>query len=621
MKKHLLFLLALCSLNIGFSQTFIDNNITYTVTSTSPNEVAVTNYNINGGLNVVIPETVTPNSSSKITTTKNASNLMVTYTVTSIGNQAFFNKTITTVSIPNSVISIGSEAFADNSITSVQIGSGVQTIGFRAFGNNQLTSISLPDSVTNIDLRAFETNSITSVTIPLNVTSIGIAAFRYNPISCVNSKATTPPNIFTDNSINDTFNADRSGIELSIPSGTTAVYTTDAGALWTGFGSVNEITGSSFTVDNITYQINATATNEVTVTNYNIAGGTSVNIPATVSRACIPYTVTRIGNFAMDNIGLTSVTLPNTLVHIGENAFAFNDLPSIVIPDSVLTIDDGAFVQNNNMTSATIGTGVTSIGGFAFRFNALTSVVIPDNVLTIGDRAFESNSNITSVTIGSGLTTIGNYLFAYNSISSVTIPNNITTIGDFAFNNNTITTLTISNNVTSIGGFAFSTNQLATVTIPENVTSIGDHAFQNNPLTDVYSLNTTPPTIITGGTLDTFSTNRGTIDLHIPVGTTGPYVTDLGALWTDFNSVTEDASLSTTDFELTHGIKIITRPYAINIISSNTVILKQYTLYTITGAQLSAGTEPHIPTATLAKGVYIITLHFNTGTLSKKIII
>src|SRR5690606_3602191 len=159
------------------------------------------------------------------------------------------------------VITINSEAFADNSLTSANIGYSVETIGFRAFGNNQLTSVSLPTSLTNIEMRAFETNSITSVTIPGNITSIGIAAFRYNPLSCITSEAITPPTITTEASFNDSFSADRSGIDLSIPTGTASAYAT---ATWTGFNSITEGLSGTFTKDHITYQINPSPFNEVT---------------------------------------------------------------------------------------------------------------------------------------------------------------------------------------------------------------------------------------------------------------------------------------------------------------------------------------------------------------------
>ena len=98
--------------------------------------------------------------------------------VTSIGSQAFRNRGLTTITIPNSVTSIGAQAFYNCSLTSITIPNGVTSIGNYAFRNCQyLPSITIPNSVNSIGRQAFQgCISFTSVTIPNSVTSIG-----YNP--------------------------------------------------------------------------------------------------------------------------------------------------------------------------------------------------------------------------------------------------------------------------------------------------------------------------------------------------------------------------------------------------------------------------------------------------------
>lgn len=437
--------------------------------------------------------------------------------------------------------------------------------------NNNITY-----SVTGIQENAFLGKGYTSITIPNSIISIGSGAFFSNPLTCVVSEAIAPPTLTT--SPTDPFGPVRSNIDLSIPSGTASAY---ASAQWTGFNSITEGLSNTFISDNITYQITSTINNTVEVVNYNTSGGLTVNIPATVSSACTSYTVTRIDNFALQNMNLTSVTLPNTLIEIGGGAFAFNDLPSITIPNSVITIEDGAFAQNNNMTDVVIGNNVTSIGGFAFRFNGLNSVTIPDSVTNIGSLAFSSNS-ISSVIIGNGLTVLNENVFSYNNITSVNIPNSVTSIADSAFLQNNLTSIVIPDNVTSIGELAFggndltdvvignsvtnidanafNTNQLTSITIPASVTTIGDSAFFNNPLlTDVISLATTPPTITSGGIDDSFNSDRSTINLVIPNSTTDVYSTNNGALWSGFKMVFEEITANTlriTDYNSASGTNV-----------------------------------------------------------------
>ena len=103
------------------------------------------------------------------------------YSVTAIGNYAFYNCTsLTSVTIPDGVATIEKCAFYNcTSLTSVTIPDSVTTIGEYAFSDcTSLTNVTIPNSVTTIGHEAFyNCTSLTSVTLGDGVTTIGEWAF------------------------------------------------------------------------------------------------------------------------------------------------------------------------------------------------------------------------------------------------------------------------------------------------------------------------------------------------------------------------------------------------------------------------------------------------------------
>lgn len=124
---------------------------------------------------IEIPEKVTSNGKE--------------YTVTSIGEKAFYNCHVISIFIPNSVTSIGDGAFRNcEELTSVNIPNNVTQIGEWAFCGTAITSVTIPIGVTTLSKSVFNgCDCLTSVTIPNSVTSIGYKAFyRCQSLASIN---------------------------------------------------------------------------------------------------------------------------------------------------------------------------------------------------------------------------------------------------------------------------------------------------------------------------------------------------------------------------------------------------------------------------------------------------
>ena len=453
-------------------------------------------------------------------------NTVIPNSVTSIGEYAFADLYLTSITIPNSVTSIGSYAFSwCSGLTSITIPNSVTSIGEYAFaGCYDLTSITIPNSVTSIGENAFSgCTGLTSITIPNSVTSIGGGAF----FGC---GSLTSIVVQEDNPTYDS------------RENCNAIIETSTNTLILGCNNTvipNSVTGIG------------------THAFYDCDGLTSITIP---------NSVTSIGEYAFYSCsGLTSVTIPNSVTSIGSSAFSgCSGLTSIEIPNSVTSIGEYAFSSCSGLTSVVIGNGVTSIGNDAFRYcRALTSVVvqednptydsrdncnaiietstntlivgcnnsvIPNSVTSIGAGAFYGCSGLTSVTIPNSVKSIGSWaFFGCSDLTSVTIGNSVTSIGGSAFEScSGLTSVTIPNSVTSIGSYAFySCSGLTSVTISNSVTSIGDLAFYYcRALTSVISEIEEP---FKFGYL-AFSYNSSACTLTVPFGTRDAYI---AAGWTE----------------------------------------------------------------------------------------
>ncbi len=107
-------------------------------------------------------------------------------------------KALKSITLPSTLKTIGDEAFYDCTITSIDIPVGVTSIGVKAFNNcGALTSVSLPDGLEDIGSNAFgKCNKLEKITIPYTVAGIGKEAFYgCSYLEEVHMKSIDPPYI------------------------------------------------------------------------------------------------------------------------------------------------------------------------------------------------------------------------------------------------------------------------------------------------------------------------------------------------------------------------------------------------------------------------------------------
>ena len=351
MKRLALFICTLLCANVLSAQTeFIVGNFKYKVTSSNPTEVSVGPVD-NTITTANIPATVSYDGT--------------TYSVTSIGNSAFWNcSSLTSVTIPNSVTSIGWWAFKNcSSLTSITIPNSVTSIEGGAFAYcSSLTSIIIPNSVTSIGEQAFSNcSSLTSIDIPNSVTSVGCCVFSY----CTNLTSVT------------------------IGTGITELL---------GGGDV-----------------------------YSEGGMTRVGFFSDCSSltfVTIPNNVTYIGKSAFKNCSsLTSIDIPSSVTSIGGSAFfGCSSLTSIDIPNSVTSIGGAVFQDCSSLTSINID--LPSIGNIFGGCNSLQNITLGENVTSIGSGVFNGCSFLQNVTCLATTppTLEDNTVFPYPNIATLTVP-------------------------------------------------------------------------------------------------------------------------------------------------------------------------------------------------------
>ena len=520
----LIYLLAFLPL-VAYADAVEIDGIYYNLNADNHTAEVTSNPNNYSG-EVVIPSTLTYSD--------------VSYSVTSIGEDAFgwSCEQLTDVIIPSSVTTIGAGAFFGcSSLHNINLPEGLTAIEETTFyGCSSLKKLTIPSTVTRLGTQAFCGCPIKILIIPASVQVFDSSSLQASTGTIIIMQSTTPPSIPDDV-------LESVGLQvfsnIIVPDGSKSAY--QNANVWNRYSDkiverseAGGILTEEVTIDQIKYKLNYENYTAEVISKTDKYSGTVV-IPSSVIHDQVSYTVNGIGDHAFYQCtGLTELTIPASISYIGttsgssevfrgcnENSFEkvhISDLEAwcrIAFADDYyanpLGVAHHLYLNDSEISDLIIPSTITTLGVFQFTgCYGLNSVTIPQSVVNFSGAVFFDCKNIQSVNIPSGVTSIGVNMFnGCTQLTSVDIPNNITTISTGAFKRTGLNSIRIPNTVISIGDEAFcSCTNLNSVTVERNT-----------------------PLVITEITF----TNSSNATLYVPAGSVSAY--SAANYWKDFKSI------------------------------------------------------------------------------------
>ena len=497
-----------------------------------------------------------------------------TYSVTSIGFGAFYESSLTSITIPNSVTSIGEWAFQGCS----------------------LASITIPNSVTSIRFEAFRGCNLTSVTIPNSVTFFGGSAFSdCGRLVTVVSEIENPCEI-----VSDAFSYINANATLIVPPSTKSAYQSKAG--WNKFANIVEIekkqtihVATAGTLPDLIPDYEKYYIEELTLTG-ELNGTDLAFLREMAGRNRMIHFHEDYYNFISDlkdGEAFSSETqgklidldiLNANIVSGGSPSLVFTGVPINYIYSSDNTIPAGLFFDCK-LSSIKLPRSISNIESLALGHCPLSYITIPNSVTSISDDVFYGCSSLESMVVENSNTkydsrnnckaiieTESNTLIA--GCKNTIIPNSVTTIGSDAFYKcGGLASVNIPNSVTSIGNYAFAyCSGLTSVTIPNSVTSIGISAFSgcNNLKYICLASDKYPSSYSLGNTTCQYIMPQSAFDAGIPQDITNYATYTVAPKYITVKSTTATtATLELTPIDLTGGSTGGATPYEVTMYGLN----------------------------------------------------
>lgn len=203
-----------------------------------------------------------------------------------------------------------------------------------------------------------------------------------------------------------------------------------------------------------------------------------------ITTIALPDGLTKIGEGALGNTAVRTVTIPSSVKAIGNYAFAdCRNLTEITIPSTVTQLGEGIWKDCSGLEKVTIFTQMEEIGAGMFNgCSRLSEIALQPTFKSIGESSFANCTSLSDFTFPSTLVSLGDKAFYSSGLTSVHLDDcgSLASIGDFAFAKcNSLESVTMSNRATALGkGLFFDDTALQQVQLPSTTTVIPAFTFK-----------------------------------------------------------------------------------------------------------------------------------------------
>ncbi|MBQ8352428.1 MAG: leucine-rich repeat protein [Clostridia bacterium] len=416
--------------------------------------------------------------------------------------------------VPEGVESIGEYAFAESAITSVSLPATLKELGEGAFMGSSLSAVEFADGIELSEIKAytFRESQIANVALPASVQIVGDYAFSSTPITGF---------AFTGKALGDgvfAYCRALDSIELCDgieKMGSNTFYQCQS-LKTVRMPSVKELGTYTFNgatnLESVIFGENATTIGTATFATYSFDYETYTNKYVEVPKLKTVVMPLAISEIPMNTFywctGLTSIDLGGA-THLGEYAFAnCTSLREVNGIEKVVSTDKYAFYGCSALTSLSLNAleragewsfalenttagytelsipSIQVIEGYAFLGNKASEIALSASLTKIGDGAFAAATSLTAFTVE------GNRYFVekgglYRYITDTTYELVCYPAGRSGASENR--TLSIKEGTLRVQAYAVSflkDGVLQKVVLPYSVAAIGDGAFYRSGITE-----------------------------------------------------------------------------------------------------------------------------------------